>query len=342
MEKIAEDNKITEINFKPELVSILIPTYNQKEEYLTQCVYSCLSQTYEKIEVILSDNFTNNSSRHFIQNLDYDNVRVVRPDRFLNMNDNFAFCASFAKGEFISFLSSDDILFSKSIEKLVTAIKLNSSAAFAFGNCYHSNRIPTKYKKSLLVRSPMNGQSIYLEGEVGQKFFFPWDLSSTWMVGNLIKSTSYNRIGGFSAFNLEVSGDVWITQKLLNQGGFVYLDEVLALFRSRSVGHIEVDPDRRLLDFIDHVLLNKNTIQYTTRGRLREVLVFIYRIGVDRRTSDSVKNKAVRKFVDINRYDLSMLAKGSIEFPVLFYILAKILGAPKFIRDVIRELCRKI
>jgi hypothetical protein len=254
------------------------------------------------------------------------------------MNDNFAYCASSAQGEFISFLSSDDVLIADAIYHLINVISENDSAVFAFGNSYFSRNIPKRHKEKLLVRPSGAGNSFYMDGAAAVRFFFPWKLSSTWMVGNLIRTCAYKNTGGFYACDLEVSGDVWITKKLLSQGGFVYVDRPLALFRSRAIGHREVDPDRRIGDFIDFVSVNDNPEMRDLKSLFRNCLVFIYRSGIDKRTSNKIKIKAVKIFHRIEKRELEFLARCSLKFPFVFHIFAKILAFPKFIRDIIMEL----
>ena len=58
------------------LVSIMIPTYNQ-DKYIKRAIDSALNQTYENIEVIISDDSTNNKTEKLIEN-NYSNNKKVR------------------------------------------------------------------------------------------------------------------------------------------------------------------------------------------------------------------------------------------------------------------------
>ena len=53
----------------PPLVSIVIPTYNQKEQFLRECIESASSQTYKNIEIVISDNHSTNNAKSIIRNL---------------------------------------------------------------------------------------------------------------------------------------------------------------------------------------------------------------------------------------------------------------------------------
>ena len=323
-------------------ISILIPSFNQQEHILLECVNSCISQTYKNIEIIISDNFSSNNSVNEVKKIKDRRIRIVSPKKFLSMNENFAYCASHAQSNFISFLSSDDVLLPTAIERLISSLKQNPEAAFAFGNAFHHHRLPKLHKHKLLIRKSRGEDQIYYDGHTGREFFFPWKMSSTWMVGNLITTAAYIETGGFGACNLEVSGDVWITDKLLAQGGFVYVDEPLALFRARSVGHIEVDPDRRISDFIDYITINANQNSTTFFSRIRENIVLSYRMGINKNTSREIKIKAASKFQDFGRHDLAKISTLSLRLTSMFSIIANFLSLLKICRDFIRQMVNQV
>src|SRR5258705_7070185 len=94
------------------LVSIIIPTYNQRPDFLRECLKSAIGQTYPNIEVIVSDNHSDNEMVQVLEDFPKDRLKLIKPPRHLDIIDNFIFGAEAATGEYISFLSSDDLLYS--------------------------------------------------------------------------------------------------------------------------------------------------------------------------------------------------------------------------------------
>jgi cellulose synthase/poly-beta-1,6-N-acetylglucosamine synthase-like glycosyltransferase len=61
------------------LVSIVIPTFNQRPQFLRDSLSSALAQTYGQIEVIVSDNHSTNGTAALLAEYDDPRLRVVRP-----------------------------------------------------------------------------------------------------------------------------------------------------------------------------------------------------------------------------------------------------------------------
>ena len=105
------------------LVSIIVPIYNG-EVYLKDCLESILNQTYKETEIILVDDGSTDASRKIcdLYAQKYKNVislyqenSGVSKARNLGLN-----CA---KGEYIYFCDSDDILHQDILETLVRDIE---------------------------------------------------------------------------------------------------------------------------------------------------------------------------------------------------------------------------
>ena len=45
--------------------SVLISSYN-KSRYLEECIVSCLSQTFELVEIVLLDNYSNDGTKEIL------------------------------------------------------------------------------------------------------------------------------------------------------------------------------------------------------------------------------------------------------------------------------------
>jgi glycosyltransferase involved in cell wall biosynthesis len=89
-------------------VSIIILSFNQSE-YIDEAIKSVLSQTYQNLEIIISDNGSTDSTKDII--LSYmDDQRII----FLDYEENLSIslrqnqAVSIATGEFISLLYADD------------------------------------------------------------------------------------------------------------------------------------------------------------------------------------------------------------------------------------------
>jgi len=54
-----------------DLISVCIPTYNS-EKYIEECINSVLSQTYQNIEIIVSDNNSQDNTLKVIKSLNIE------------------------------------------------------------------------------------------------------------------------------------------------------------------------------------------------------------------------------------------------------------------------------
>ena len=104
------------------LVSICIPTYNG-EQFLKEALSSAFAQTYPNIEVILSDDRSDDrtleiaaSFREYIETHPNLNYTIVNHDRS-GLAENWNHCLELARGDYIKFLFQDDILEPDCVEK---------------------------------------------------------------------------------------------------------------------------------------------------------------------------------------------------------------------------------
>lgn len=316
-------------------VSVLIPTFNQNLQLLSECVESCINQNYDNLEIVISDNHSTNGASALLLSMKDSRLTVVKPQRFLSMNENFAFCANNSSGDYLSFLSSDDALLPGAIETLVAALVHHPQACFAFGNIYYGLQVPRKDSCRASLRPLGNGSWTIVPMEAARNFFFPWTIKSTWMVGNLIRRDAYVSCGGFERCTLEISGDVWLTSELIRRGGFIYTDSPLALFRARELGHVEADPDRRLREFVDTITLREG-VKPTPILQVRDILVVLYRLGADSRMLDCTKVDCANKFVELGRSDLARMVRFSLRAPRTVRCVSRLLSLPKALRDLLR------
>lgn len=152
-----------------DLVSIIIPVYNTKKEYLDECIDSILKQTYKKIEIILVDDGSDDKiSRH----LDLYSYKDKRVTVYHIVNSGVSAARNYglkkSKGTYISFIDSDDWVEPDFINKLVSLL-VESKSDISVVGIYEENNVNTfmanrdevyskeKMWEQLLINENVNG-----------------------------------------------------------------------------------------------------------------------------------------------------------------------------------------
>lgn len=110
-----------------DLISIIIPAYNS-ELYLYDCIQSILHQTYSDFEVILADDGSCEDSRKIYEKISRSDQRILLfqyGHRGVSAARNAAIKA--ARGKYIFFMDSDDIIHPHLLESLYCLLKKTSS-----------------------------------------------------------------------------------------------------------------------------------------------------------------------------------------------------------------------
>lgn len=135
------------------MVSVIIPVYNA-ELYLHRCVDSVLSQTYQDFEVLLiNDGSKDKSGRICDQYAEVDRrVRVIHQENSgVSATRNVGIGE--AKGDYISFVDSDDYIASDMLEQMISVAEKNNSDIVM---CEYSVD-----KTGVITPVKLNYQSIY-------------------------------------------------------------------------------------------------------------------------------------------------------------------------------------
>jgi glycosyltransferase involved in cell wall biosynthesis len=112
-------------------VSICIPTYNRKE-YLKEALCSVFVQTYKDYEVVVVDDGSTDNTQQVIRDAGYD-VRYYWVDhvgQYAARNR----LIELARGEYITFIDSDDLLLPDAVQELMAIIESYGPNVFAYGS----------------------------------------------------------------------------------------------------------------------------------------------------------------------------------------------------------------
>jgi hypothetical protein len=116
------------------LVSAIIPVHN-RPRLVVEAVDSVLSQTYRPIETIIVDDGSTDETSRVCDQLASRNIDAIRVIHQENRGPGVAREAgrSVARGEFIQYLDSDDILLPHKFERQVSGLRLRSDCGVSYG-----------------------------------------------------------------------------------------------------------------------------------------------------------------------------------------------------------------
>lgn len=103
------------------LITIAIPTFN-RGALLGGCIQAALSQTYDNIEVLVSDNASTDDTGAVLREFDDKRLRILKQQTNIGMHPNWNACLAAASGEYIVFVSDDDRISPWFLERCVGAI----------------------------------------------------------------------------------------------------------------------------------------------------------------------------------------------------------------------------
>ncbi|SFQ83638.1 glycosyltransferase [Hymenobacter arizonensis] len=114
----------------PDLVSLIIPCYNQGH-LLTTAIESVLNQTYSTVEILVIDDGSVDNTRAIAAQ--YSQVQYIyQPNQGLSAARNTGILRS--QGQYLIFLDADDWLYPKAIAVNINYLKLYPASAFVAGS----------------------------------------------------------------------------------------------------------------------------------------------------------------------------------------------------------------
>ncbi|MEO1147434.1 MAG: glycosyltransferase family 2 protein [Cyanobacteria bacterium J06638_22] len=140
-------SSVTQTTPEQPLVSVITPTYN-RPEYLREAIASAISQTYQNIEIIVSDNCSQTNPLPIIEAFNDPRIKFSRNDTNVGMLANVVNSFKRAQGKYIACLLDDDKWTEHFLEEMIPPLEQNSMVSVAFCDHYvmdeHSQVDPEK------------------------------------------------------------------------------------------------------------------------------------------------------------------------------------------------------
>ena len=178
----------------PDLVSIIVPVHN-RPTILVEAVESALAQTYRPIEILIVDDGSTDETPDSANRLAVRHPELVRVLRRPNGGPG---CARetgrlSARGEFLQYLDSDDLLRPEKLSLQVGALREQPDAEICYGMCVET------LDDGSVIKTTLRPSSLPV------KRMFPLFLAGRWWntVVPLYRASLTDRVGAWSELRLE-------------------------------------------------------------------------------------------------------------------------------------------
>lgn len=307
-------------------ISVIVPVY-KTEEYLDVCLDSLLNQTFGDFEVICVNDGSPDSSLEILRAYSKLDKRIkVYSKKNGGLASARNFGMQYAKGEYITFVDSDDFLSPIALEKMYTNISENKSDfmfAYGFQLFGMSGQIwemPNKKEFSIHVKD-----SVFSEKDLNAEFYMKM-LCTAWgklYKRDFIKDFRFSEDVIFE--DVPFFANCWVAAKRIS-----YVLEPLYFYRKHSAGTVS-HPNEKFIDIFK--VNNMVTDIFAKYGKLEKyktvLLVHQMETSLVRmlEASGAVKREMFNQLketygaIDFNAYDMDILKRKNV-----YYAYQKILS----------------
>lgn len=132
------------------IIQVFIATCN-RSDIVSRAINSAVNQTYKSIEIIVSDNSTNNKTEKVVNQIQDKRIIYIRRHPQLPPITHFNSILQEVKSEFFMIFHDDDVMLPNMIEKLYNAFQTKDTIIATGANAYRN--INNKTTKKLFLKS---------------------------------------------------------------------------------------------------------------------------------------------------------------------------------------------
>ncbi len=123
------------------LVTVIMPSYNQ-DKFIARSLNSLLKQTYKNWELIIVNDGSTDLTYHITQKYSEDErIKYLQHATNKGLGASINNALNIAKGNYISYLPSDDVMYKDHLQSLLDTFKKNRDAVLAYSSfIHHYNR----------------------------------------------------------------------------------------------------------------------------------------------------------------------------------------------------------
>lgn len=291
-------------------VSVIIPVHNV-ERYLGECVKSIIGQTLKEIEIICVDDGSTDDSLKILQEYAAKDARIMVLHQ-ANTNAGVArnVGLAVARGEYLSFLDSDDFFEPDMLASLYKRAKEQQAQICVYGsNCFDMEKgmtypMPWGLKKEQLPAAEC------FSGEDIRKYIYNFSISWVW---NKFFETKYIRENQIRFQSIRRTNDLYFVYLALSLADRITtLDRPLIHYRKGHGNNLQATNAHSPKDwYYALMLLKKKLVELGIFSRYEQSFVNVaiggcqYNLNSirDKKVKETLKKEIVRKLA----YDVCIM-----------------------------------
>ncbi len=171
------------------MLSVLITSFN-RQDFIAAAIESVLASSYSDFELIISDDCSQDNTVAIARSYEQEDARVkvyvneINLGQFANRNT----AVSYATGEYIKFLDSDDIIYPYSLQVMMDAMLRFPGAGLGFSVKYKDSEMPYPYLLS--------------SAEALLTHYLSYELLMIGPSGLVIKREAFEKLNGFEEYGM--------------------------------------------------------------------------------------------------------------------------------------------
>ena len=224
------------------LATFCIPTYN-RPEYLRRAIESCLAQTCQDFEIVITDNSTNDESAQVVATIKDPRICYYSNNGNIGPLESCSRAVSLARGKYVQLLMDDDLIKPKFLELMADAFEKNPTVGVVMAPMAlideNDRRIFPRFyllrTKEYRYRYQL-GDGLIDRKRVLRDFLTGPEYPCCIPSGLLYRAEALRTALPFDA-KADFAGDVDVCMKIAPHWDFYYIDQVLSAWRLTPTCH---------------------------------------------------------------------------------------------------------
>jgi glycosyltransferase involved in cell wall biosynthesis len=174
--------------------TIIIPTRDRAEN-LSTTIKSCLNQTYNNYEILISDNFSIDNTKEVVMSFKDSRISYINTEKRISMSENFDFALNHVQDGYLMFIGDDDAILPNSLEYVNEIINSTNTEAVMSYNAFYT--WPGTPNPNKLFWSPREGYEVrdsktWIKNYLRFNMEYTFDLPSVYC--GFVKRSAFDRV----------------------------------------------------------------------------------------------------------------------------------------------------